>query len=200
MLVRHREWIAALGVLVVTALAVILDVTDGAVRNFWYHHSFTSSVVSGLLVLLLTVLVVDRVNRMRQVKGQSLVVSVQAAVIVAQIRRAAEAVRRTGTGGGDEVREEAFEELRNAIQMLFASSPVLIDAKRSRAFLEVAQGTVGRLFQTARRIADDDRTEVDSEIDDALARLQNAAAPLVATLNRDQRAAISSDQGAETAP
>lgn len=198
MLVRYREWIAALAVLVLTALAVILDLTDGTVRNFWYHHAFTSSVVSGLLVLLLTVLVVDRVNRMRQVKGQSLVVSVQAAVIVAQVRRAAEAVRRTG--GSDAAREEAFEELRNAIQMLFTSSPVLIDARHSRAFLEAAQRTVGRLFQAARRIADGDPAEVDAEIDAALAQLQEASAPLVARLNREQRAAISSDQVAATAP
>lgn len=191
MLARYREWLAALGVLVLTAAAVALDIADGAVRRFWYLHSFTSSVVAGLLVLLLTVLVVDRVNRTRQIKDQSRVIAVQAAVIVAQIRRAADQIRRGAAS--EELREQSSDELRTAVQMLLTSSPVLIDARASRAFLEAAQRTVGRLFRVVRILADDASADVAAELDAALAELTAAAAPLVATLNREQRAAVSSD-------
>ena len=66
-----RGWSGAVAVMVVTATLVILDIGDGSVHRYWSRHSFTSSVLSGLLVLLLTVLIVDRVARMRQLKGQS---------------------------------------------------------------------------------------------------------------------------------
>jgi hypothetical protein len=197
MLDHSREWIAALAVLVLTAVAVILDITDRAVRQFWYQHSFTSSVVAGLLVLLLTVLVVDRVNRMRQVKGQGRVIGVQAAVIVAQTGRAAEAVRRSAES--EEAREEASEELRTLVQMLLTSSPVLIDARASREFLEGAQRTAGRLFRAVRVIGEGQGADVGPDIDAALAHLRQVAAPLVGRLNREQRAAVGSDAAGEEA-
>jgi hypothetical protein len=195
MIARSREWIAALAVLALTAAAVILDISDRAVRQFWYQHSFTSSVVAGLLVLLLTVLVVDRVNRMRQVKGQARVIGVQAAVIVAQTGRAAEAVRRSA--GSEEAREEASEELRTLVQMLLISSPVLIDAPSSREFLEGAQRTAGRLFRAVRVIGEGQTADVGPDIDAALAHLRQVAAPLVERLNREQRAAVGSDAAAD---
>jgi hypothetical protein len=71
MLWGFRAWSGALTVMLITTVLVVLDVSDRAVRRFWSAHSFTASVLSGLLVLLLTVLIVDRVTRMRQVRGQS---------------------------------------------------------------------------------------------------------------------------------
>jgi hypothetical protein len=44
-------------------------------------------VLSGLLVLLLTVLIVDRVTRTRQLRNQSRAIAAQAALIVARLPR-----------------------------------------------------------------------------------------------------------------
>ncbi len=185
---RYREWIAAVGVLVLTVVAVTLDLTDRSIRLFWYLHSFTSGVVSGLLVLLLTVLVVDRVNRGRQLKGQSRAIGAQTAVIVAQAGRAADALRRSSPTEDD--RDEASQELRTYLQMLLTSAPVLIDATASRAFLETAQKTAARLYRV-QGAADDELPRLQAQVDDALAQLHLAAAPLLAPLNLEQRAAAS---------
>src|SRR5581483_4173586 len=108
-------------------------------------HAFAASVLSGVLVLLLTVLIVDRVTRMRQVRGQSHAIAAQAAIIVAQATRTAEAVTRASPSAED--RETASDELRTYAQMLLTSAPVLIDAPRPRAFLESAQRLGGELYR-----------------------------------------------------
>jgi hypothetical protein len=186
---RYREWIAALAVLALTVVAVALDLTDRSIRRFWILHSFTSSVVAGLLVLLLTVLVVDRVHRGRVLKNQSRAIGAQAAVIVAQAGRAADAIKRPSPTDDD--REQASQELRTYLQMLLTSAPVLIDARASRAFLETAQKTAARLYDAQRATADDVRQDLNAHVDDALERLHQAAAPLLAPLNLEQRAAAS---------
>jgi hypothetical protein len=185
-----RDWAAALCVLVLTVVAVVLDIADASVRNFWSRHSFTSSVVSGLLVLLLTVLFVDRVNRARKIKDQSRAVGVQAAVIVAQAGRAADAITRTSPS--DEDRDEASQELRTYMQMLLTSAPILIEARDSRAFLEVAQQTAGELFRALRVRGDDENADVSGRVAAAIEQLQSAAAPVVVQLNREERAAVAS--------
>jgi hypothetical protein len=81
-------WSGALTVMVITAVLVVLDIGDGSVHRYWSRHAFTASVLSGLLVLLLTVLIVDRVARMRQMRGQSRAIAAQAATTVARARRA----------------------------------------------------------------------------------------------------------------
>ena len=186
---RYREWIAALAVLALTVVAVALDLTDRSIRRFWLLHSFTSSVVAGLLVLLLTVLVVDRVHRGRVLKNQSRAIGAQAAVIVAQAGRAADAIKRPSPTEDD--REQASQELRTYLQMLLTSAPVLIDARASRTFLEIAQRTAARLYDAQRATADDVRQDLNAQVDDALQRLHQAAAPLLAPLNLEQRAAAS---------
>lgn len=188
-----RGWVAALSVLGLTIVAVVLDITDSTVRSFWSRHSFTSSVVSGLLVLLLTVLIVDRVNTMRKIRGQSRAVGVQAAVIAAQAGRAADAIRRPAQS--DEEREESAQELRTYMLMLLTSAPVLIEAPRSRAFLEVAQQTAGELLSALRARAADESVDVAPRVDAALEQLNEAAGPVVVTLDREERAAVASDAG-----
>jgi hypothetical protein len=185
-----RDWAAALSVLALTVVAVVLDIADASVRNFWSRHSFTSSVVSGLLVLLLTVLFVDRVNRARKIKDQSRAVGVQAAVIVSQAGRAADAITRTSPS--DEDRDEASQELRTYMQMLLTSAPILIEARDSRAFLEVAQQTAGELFRALRARGDDDNADVSGRVAAAIEQLHTASAPVVVELNREERAAVAS--------
>jgi hypothetical protein len=190
---RVREWSAAVSVLVLTVVAVVLDIADASVRNFWSRHSFTSSVVSGLLVLLLTVLFVDRVNRMRKIKDQSRAIGVQAAVIVAQAGRAADAITRTAPS--DENRDATAQELRTYMQMLLTSAPILIEARASRAFLEVAQQTAGELFRALRVRGEDASADVSARVDAAVEQLHAASAPVVVELNREERAAVASGDG-----
>jgi hypothetical protein len=194
---RLREWIAALSVLVLTVVAVVLDITDASVRDFWSRHSFSSSVVSGLLVLLLTVLFVDRVNRARKVKAQSRAIGVQAAVIVAQAGRAADAITRPSPSDDD--RDEAAQELRTYMQMLLTSAPILIEARDSRAFLEVAQQTAGELFRALRVRGADQTADVSLRVNAAVEQLHAVSAPVVVELNREERAAVASDSDADPA-
>ncbi|HEX3617765.1 MAG TPA: hypothetical protein VHU61_14590 [Solirubrobacteraceae bacterium] len=189
-----REWLAALLVLVLTVVAVVLDIADSTVRNFWYRHSFTSSVVAGLLVLLLTVLLVDRVNRMRKIKDQSRAIGVQAAVIVVQAGRAADAITRASPT--EEDRDEAGQELRTFMQMLLTSAPVLIEARASRRFLEVAQQTAGEFFRALRLRADDENADVSARVAAAVEQLHQVSAAVVVPLNREERAAVASGDAA----
>jgi hypothetical protein len=191
MLRRSSAWSGAITVMVVTAVLVVLDISDGAVHRYWARHSFTSSVLSGLLVLLLTVLIVDRVSRRRQLRQQSRAIAAQAAVILAQAQRATDAITGTATEARDT--REAGDELRTYAQMLLTSAPVLIDAAVSRTFLETAQRVAAELFQAIRHADDETADRTKARLDDALAQLQGAAAPLLQVLNREQRAAVSSD-------
>ncbi len=206
MLERYRAWSGALLVLVVTVALVILDISDGSARAWWSRHSFTASVVAGVLVLLLTVLIVDRVNRMRQLKDRSLAVAAQAAVIVAQADRAAGAITRCSPASraSDEDRDEASQAVRTYTQMLLTSAPVLIEAKMSRRFLEAAQRVAAQLFlalrdsgdgaATQRDGGDGAATESHARAGNALEQLHRAATPLLEPLGRDRRAVIGADE------
>ncbi len=189
---QYTAWSGALTVMVITAVLVVLDVSDASVHRYWSRHSFTSSVVAGLLVLLLAVLIVDRVTRMRHLKNQSRAIPAQAAIIVAQAKRAAEAVTRSSST--EDARDEASDELRTYTQMLLTSAPVLIDAAAPRAFLETAQRVAAQLFRAFRAAGDGRLDQTNAPLDDAVAQLQGAAGPLLAALNHDQRTAVSSDQ------
>jgi hypothetical protein len=186
-----RQWLAwswALIVMVITAVLVILDLSDREVHRYWSEHSFSSSVLSGLLVLLLTVLVVDRVNRRRQLRNQSRAIGAQAAIIVAQASRTVDAIT---SASSDEDRDAAGDELRTYTQMLLVSAPVLIGADGPRRFLETAQRLAGQLYRDLRDTADKpvSRTVLDAGVK----QLRTDAAPLLQALNRQQRAAVSSD-------
>jgi hypothetical protein len=189
MLRRYLAWSWALAVMAITAVLVILDISDASVHRYWSRHGFTSSVLAGLLVLLLTVLIVDRVAAMRQIKNQSRAVGAQASIIMAQAKRAADAAAHASSS--EDARDEASDELRTYTQMLLTSAPVLIDAPAPRTFLEAAQRVAGRLFLALRDGKNRGPGQTDKGVDDALKELQRAAAPLLAVLNRAQRAAVS---------
>ena len=188
MLSRYRGWSGALIVMVITGTLVVLEVTVESVRRYWSRHSFTSSVLAGVLVLLLTVLIVDRVIRIRQLKDQSRAVGAPAALIVAQASRAVDAVTRAALSAED--RDEASGELRTYTQMLLTSAPLLIDARVPRAFLEAAQHVAAELFR-ALHAADEEVEPTRTQLDYAVEQLRAAAAPLLKALSSEQRAAIS---------
>lgn len=184
---RSLAWSGALTVMVITAVLVILDVSVASVHRYWSRHSFTSSVVAGMLVLLLTVLIADRVVRMRELRDQSRAIAVQAAIIVYQAQRAADAIGGTSPSVQDE--QAALDELRTYTQMLFTSAPVLIEAAAPRAFLEAAQRAAGELAQAMREAREERVEHTDALLNAAVEQVRQAAAPLTANLNRDQLAA-----------
>ena len=188
MLSRYRAWSGALIVMVITAALVVLDISDGSVHRYLSRHSFTSSVLAGVLVLLLTVLIVDRVIRIRQLKNQSRAVGAPAALIVAQAGRTVDAITRAALSAED--RDEASGELRTYTQMLLTSAPLLIDARVPRAFLEAAQHVAAELFR-ALHAGDEKAEPTKTQLDHAVERLRAAAAPLLEALSNEQRAAIS---------
>jgi hypothetical protein len=187
-----RAWSGAVTVLALTAVLVVLDISVGSVHRYWSRHSFTSSVLSGLLVLLLTVLIVDRVTRFRRIRDQSRAVAAQAAVVLAEAERATDAVMRASQSDDD--RDEASGELRTYGQMLLGSAPLLIDAKVSRAFLECAQRLASLLSRALRAIGDKEVEQAKAQLDEGIQQLREAAAPLLLALNRDQRAAVTSEE------
>ena len=192
MLERYRAWSGAVTVMAITLALVILDISDASVHRYFSTHAFTASVLSGVLVLLLTLLIVDRVTRTRQLKNQSRAIAAQAAMILAQAKRTVNAVVRPSPSAED--REEASGELRTYTQMLLISAPLLIDARVPRTFLETAQRMAAELFR-ALQPGDGKVEHTHTQLEHAVDQLRTAAAPLLQVLNSEQREAVSSDEG-----
>jgi hypothetical protein len=190
MLRQRLAWSWALIVMAITAVLVVLDLTDGPVHRYWSRHSFSSSVLSGLLVLLLTVLIVDRVTRMRQIRNQSRAIGAQAAIIVAQANRAVDAITSASPSAADH--EAAGDELRTYAQMLLVSAPILIDAPVPRRFLETAQRLAGQMFRAMRDAGD--QPVAKSGLAAEVKQLRADAAPLLQVLNLQQREAVAPDE------
>ena len=109
-------------------------------RRWWDGHALTTDTVSGLLVLLITLLVVDQVVRLRQLNARARAVAAQAAIIMTQAGRTLSAVNQaTAKGAHDSDRDAANDQLRTYMMMLLVGAPVLIDAQVSRNFLEQAR-------------------------------------------------------------
>ena len=185
---RAPEWSGALVVGVVTVVLLLLDIGDGPVHRYWSRHSFTSSVLSGVLVLLLTVLIIDRVTRNRQLRCRSRAIAAQAGIILAQAHRAVDAIKTTAQSADG--RDAAADELRTYTQMLLTSAPVLIDASLSRAFLEAAQRVAAEVFWALR--GGDDGGVTETHLEAALNDLRLASDPVLGALTRQERAAVSS--------
>jgi len=192
-----RDWTgwpaAILATLVVLAL-VAGELTDAAQRRWWSAHSLTSDTVSGLLVLLVTVLVVNQLLRRRQARERGRAVAAQAAIMVAQAARAAKAVSAAAGGKGE--RDAASDEFRTYMIMLLVGAPVLIDDRVSRHFLEAAQylgGVLARTLATIDLPADEAAAAAglpDTAFDDAVGRLRDAAAPLLQLMSPEVRSTV----------
>lgn len=165
---------------------VILDQADAGFRRWWAGHALTTSTAAGLLVVLITVLVVDQVVTMRQIRERSRAVSAQAAIMAGQAARSAKAVSAALDGSGD--RGAASDELRTYMIMLLVGAPVLIDASVSRNFLEQAQHLGAEMARALGEIggAPGAPTASSAALDDAVARLRAAADPLLQQLNLEE--------------
>lgn len=101
MLRRWQDWTGAAAVFLITSGLTILDLIDHSVENWWDRHTFTASVVSGILVLLVTVLLVDRVISARQLKDQSQAIAAQAAIIMTQAARTTKTISSRTSAAND---------------------------------------------------------------------------------------------------
>jgi hypothetical protein len=81
------------------------------------------------------------------------------------------------------------------MMMLLISAPLLIDASVSRTFLETAQRLAVQLSRANRGADDEQVRRVKSQLDGEVQRLRDAAAPLLSVLNREERAAVRSEEG-----
>ncbi len=199
MLSRWLGWLAALVATLLTAALVILDITDVAMRRWWDGHALTTDTVSGLLVLLITLLVVDQVVSLRQINDRARAVAAQAAIIMTEAMRASQAVdQATAKGAHQSDRDAAADELRTYMMMLLVGAPVLIDEKLSRTFLEQAQ-LVAALMARAMGVtakSPSPGTLADARLDDAVQQLRAASTPLLQVLDPETQAAVRGDEPA----
>jgi hypothetical protein len=195
-----RGWLAALAATLVTAGLVAAEIDDAGMRHWWSSHALTTDTVSGLLVLLITLLVVNQVVRRRQLRDRSQAVAAQAAIMMAQADRASSAVSSALDGSGD--RNSASDEFRTYMMMLLVGAPVLIDARASRNFLEQAQRLGGEmaLSLTSTAKAPERHAKSSARLDETLRQVRTAAAPLMAQLNPAERAAAAGDDHPDPAP
>jgi hypothetical protein len=181
---------AAALITLVTLGLIALDLTDAAARRWWADRAFATDVVAGILVVLITVLVVDQVVRVRQLKDRARVMSAQAAILMVQAGRAKQSVSAAMNGSGD--RDAALDEVRIYMTILSISAPVLIDARVSRTFLEQAQtlgADLARGLGSAVKASGETSAASDSQLEDSFQRLRSASAPLLEVLTAEQQSA-----------
>ena len=199
MLSRWLGGIAALVATMLTGVLVILDINDAAMRRWWAGHALTTDTVSGLLVLLITLLVVDQVVRLRQLNARARAVAAQSAIIMTQAGRTLSAVNQaTAKGAHDSDRDAASSEVRTYMMMLLVGAPVLIDAQVSRNFLEQAQ-IVGGLMAVSLGVtakSSGGPASKDARLDGAVKKLRTASKPLLQVLDPETQAAVRGDESA----
>ena len=189
MLKRWPGGFAAVVVIAVTLGLVSLDMTNEGVRRWWAERALTTDTISGLLVLLVTVLIVDQVLNLRRNKDRSQATAAQAAIVMSQATRSAKAV--SSDLDTSEGRRAASDEVRTYMTMLLVAAPVLIDSKVPRRFLEEAQ-RLGAELARALAVMATTPTEAETSgprLDAAVDRLRQAGSPLLTALTSAQRTA-----------
>jgi hypothetical protein len=189
-----RGWLGAGLVTLATAILVIADVSDAGMRRWWAGHALTTDTVSGLLVLLVTLLIVDQVLRLRQRKDRSRAIAAQAAIMVGQGVRTSQAVSQALSGSGD--RDNAGNEFRTYMMMLLVGAPVLIDEPVSRNFLEQAQYLAAEMARATGAVAHHKSFKAD-RLDQAVQQLKDASTPLIGVLDPATQAAVRGEEEAE---
>jgi hypothetical protein len=193
------EWTGAATITIVALALAALDIFDGSVHRWWAEHAFTTSLVGGLLVLLVTVLVADRVIHARQLRDRATAIAAQSAIVMTQAAKTARSAEAMLDGTGDS--EAAGDDLRAYGMMLLIAAPMLIDAPMSRTFLEEAQrlaGEVARALHATRRGSAGAQER--ARLNGAVARMREASEPLLKILSADQRHAVGDDPALDQLP
>lgn len=187
---RFLGWGAAVLAMLIMLALVLGEIADAAQRRWWAAHALTTDTVSGLLVLLVTVLVVNQLLSRQQTRQRGHAVAAQAAVLVAQGGRAATAMSAVIDGSGD--RGTASDGFRTYMMMLLISAPVLINDPVARRFLEAAQYLGGILASTLAAIdrSPDGAAVPGDRLDSAMAGLRGSAGPFLQLLSPEARASI----------
>ena len=183
-------WLAAILAMLITLTLVAIELTDAGQRRWWAARPLTTDTVSGLLVLLVTILVVNQLLNRRQARQRGHAVAAQAAIMVAQATRSAKALSSVIDGPGD--RGAASDGFRTYMMMLLIGAPVLIDDPVARRFLEQAQylgGVMARVLAATVRSPDGAAVPRDG-LDDAMHKLHGAAEPLLQLLSPETRDSI----------
>ena len=188
---QRRVGAAVTAVMLVGLVGSDLSLTG--VRAWWDHHSFTSCVVSSLVVLGATVLIVDEIVGRRQRKERAVSVAVQGLIVYGQALRAYDVVTacrptRSNCAGVDVAHlDETRDEVRNLASMVLVASPSLFDDPDARLFLEEVQRMVATMYglvALARRdpnlLTPDENTI--SRLRNCKFRVQSRVAPLATRL------------------
>lgn len=186
------EWTGAATITVVALVLAALDIFDDSVHRWWAEHAFTTSLVGGLLVLLVTVLIADRVIHARQLRDRATAIAAQSAIVMTQAAKTAQSAGAMLDGTGDS--EAAADDLRAYGMMLLIVAPMLIDAPVSRTFLEEAQrlaGEAARALHAQRRGVAGEQEH--ARLNNAVARMRHASGPLLEILSAAQRHAVGDD-------
>ena len=187
---RFLGWPPAVLATLITVALVIGELTNAGQRRWWASRPLTTDTVAGLLVLLITVLVVNQLINRRQNKQRGHAVAAQAAIMVTQAVRSAQAVSSLLNGSGD--RDAASDGFRTYMMMLLTGAPVLINDPVARHFLEQAQylgGLMARILAAVDKSPKGAAVPADG-LDNAVQQLQNAAAPLLQLLTPGVRDSI----------
>lgn len=176
--------------ILVTLALIVNEITDAGQRRWWGAHSMTTDTVSGLLVLLITVLVVNQLLNLRQARQRSHAVAAQTAILLSQAvqstRALSSVIGRTGDRGA------ASDAFRTFMLMLLISAPVFIDDPVARRFLEQAQVLAGIMASTLNQInkSTGGAAAQSDGLDGAMTHVHTAAAPLLQQLSPEVRASI----------
>jgi hypothetical protein len=199
-----RAWFAAAAVTAATGGLVAADSLDASLRDWWGQHAFTTSTVTGLLVLLVTVLVADRVIERRRTKDRSRAVAAQASIVLGQGVRACDAVRAwldADPDAGQDAEDAAGDETRTYTMAVMIAAPILIDAAATREFLETSQALGAQLtLALSHRRKGTDTAEVVQRIAATLTRLRTLTQPLAKSLSPRLQAAITGQDASDEAP
>jgi hypothetical protein len=187
---RSAAWLAAILVTLVALGLIVAGLIDAGVRGWWNNNSLTTDTVSGLLVLLITILIVNQLLNIREARQRRTAVAAQAAIVMAQAAQSAGAISSVTGGSGD--RNAASDGFRTYTMMLLISAPMFIGDSASRRFLEQAQDLDGVMAHTLAQLSSSkSATTVPRDgLDNAMKQLQSAAAPLLRPLSPEVRNSI----------